>query len=62
MKFTTQNVVSCGFSYDAKAFDPEKSEIVELAEHIFASSFLTGIKLFVMPIVPKWLLDHLPVS
>lgn len=61
-RFTTQNVIKCGFSIDAKSFEPKGSEFSECIKKMFEPTFLNGLKFLVTPAIPKWLLKYLPIS
>lgn len=60
-KFTTQNVIKCAFSIDARCFEPEESEFYACVKDMFAPTFLNGLKFLVTPTLPKWLIQILPL-
>lgn len=63
VRFTTENVIKCAFSIDARCFDIEKeSEFLALGKSIFAPTLLAGLKFFLMPVLPEWALDMMPIS
>jgi len=61
-KYTTQNVIKCGFSMDAKCFEDGKSEFREIGKKWFTPSFLSALKFMLYPVLPSWLLQNIPIS
>lgn len=60
-KYTTQNVVKCGFSMDARCFEDGKSEFREIGKKMFSPSFLNALKFLLYPVIPTWLIKKLPI-
>lgn len=61
-KYTTQNVIKCGFSIDAKCFESGTSEFREIGRKIFEPSFANGLKYMLLPILPEWIIRNIPIS
>lgn len=61
-RFTMQNVIRCTYSVDAECF--EKSHLSEFLvgnRKLFEPSFLVGLKFMAMPILPRWILNLIPI-
>ena len=46
---------------DAGCFEPGKNEFRDLGRKILAPSKLSAIKFMLLPILPKWLADLIPI-
>lgn len=62
LRFTTENVIKCSFSIEPGCFDKEnESEFVAMGKAMFAPSFWIGLKFLLMPLIPNWAIDYIPV-
>lgn len=63
LKFTTENVIKCAFSIDSGCFNKEEeSEFIAMGKAMFEPSFWAGLKFLLMPVLPGWALDLIPIS
>lgn len=55
--------MKCAFGIDADSFNREQnSKYLEIGEKMFAPSLLVGLKFLAIPILPRWVLDLIPVG
>lgn len=59
--FTTENTVKCSFSLDAGCFGARENIYRELGKKIAIPSKLTAIKMMLMPLLPKWIANYIPI-
>lgn len=60
--FAVENVIKCSYSLDANAFDTQhKSEFIDISDKILQPSKMLAVKFMLMPLLPKWLADLIPI-
>lgn len=63
VRFTTQNVIQCGFSIDPKCFDKENdSEFLQINRELFTPTLLVGLKFMAFFFFPQWAVEWIPVG
>lgn len=59
--FTTENIINCVFSLDAKCFEPDGSEFRQIGGQLYDHTIFSAFKWLVRPILPQFLVNLLPV-
>lgn len=55
--------MKCAFGIDADSFNKEKnSKYLEVGVKMFSPSLLVGLKFLAIPILPRWILNLIPVG
>lgn len=54
-------VVKCAFSLDAGCFEGKSSIYVELGKKVMSPSISVAVKSMMMPMLPKWIANYVPI-
>lgn len=55
--------MKCTFSIEPDCFNAQnESEFLKAGKTLFAPSLLVGLKFLAVPVLPKWMIDMIPVS